>query len=226
MNELIGLWDASASASISAIATAVSAIATAVIALLTAFLWFENRNLRKAGTAPEIVAYLSPHTDGNGAINFVLANVGRGPAFDVTFEFECDETDFKNHAVMLENDKDRVPMSVIPQDEKIYSLFGISFQLYGKIDDTVINPLKPFRVRLRYHDALGKRHFNDRVIDIKQFAGLRGVLSKSTGRNIADSLEKIEHHLSTVARQSKNFSAFVDITQLKDQYVRKVEGND
>ncbi|MBZ9920949.1 MULTISPECIES: hypothetical protein [unclassified Mesorhizobium] len=226
MSEFLNLFSANTGTAISALATVISAAATVFIALLTAFLWFENRRLRKAGNAPELVAYLSPHSDGSGAINFVLANVGKGPAFDVTFELLYDELDFKNHDVMLVNDKDRMPMSVIPQDERIYSLFGISFQLYGQMDGTDIGPLKPFQVCLDYFDVLGKKSSRKRAIDIKQFAGIRGVLAKSAERKIADSMEKIEHHLSTVARQSVKFSAFVDITEFDDRYVKKAKGGE
>ena len=82
----------------------ITASATVAIAGLTFFLWYENRTLRKAGSSPELVAYLSPHPDGHGGIEFVLANVGRGPAFDVTFDLICDEEDFKAHARSLEID--------------------------------------------------------------------------------------------------------------------------
>ncbi|MER9602263.1 hypothetical protein [Mesorhizobium sp. M0239] len=224
MGEFLGVFDANASSTVSAIATAVSAVATGVIALLTAFLWFENRSLRKAGIAPEIVAYLSPHSDGNGAINFVLANVGRGPAFDVRFELLYDEQDFKSHDVMLVNDKERMPMTVIPQDEKIYALFGISFELYGQIGGADIGPLKAFKVKLRYLDVLGKEIARERTIDIKQFAGLRGVLAKAAERRIADSTEKMEGHLATIAKRSNSFAAFVDITEFQDRYVKKAKG--
>jgi hypothetical protein len=58
-----------------------------------------------------------------------------------------------------------------------------------------------------------------------QFAGLRGVLDKSNERNIAESLNRIEGHLSTLAGQSARVSAFVDVTQFGDQYVKKVKGD-
>lgn len=78
-------WIAQNANAVTAIATAVIAAFTMLTAVLTRVLMAENRRLRKAGTEPEVTAYLIPHPDGNGAINFVLANIGQGPARNVTF---------------------------------------------------------------------------------------------------------------------------------------------
>jgi len=205
-------------------ASLITALATAVLAILTGILWFENRSLRKAGYSPEVVAYLLPHPDGHGGIQFVLANVGKGPAFDVTFELEYDENDFKEHKVLLENDCQRKPVSVLPQDEKIRALIGISFELYGKVGPNNISPLKPFIVRTTFRDVFGKKKENKRELDIMQFAGLRGTLEKSNARKISESLENIEKQMASIAKQSSRFSAFVDVTQIGDDYVQKVKG--
>jgi hypothetical protein len=203
----------------------IAAVSTLTIAILTIFLWFENRRLRKAGSAPDIVAYLAPHPDGTGAIEFVLANVGKGPAFHVSFQLSYDEADFEAHRVYLVNDKDRTPISVLPQDDKIKSLFGISFELYGKVDDKDIGQLKPFDVDIEFVDEIGRKKKSRRTIDIRQFAGLRGILQKSSTSQVVRSLEKIEDHLSKIARQSSRFSAFVDVTEIQDQYVKKTKGD-
>ena len=213
------LFDANSYASL------ITAIATAVLALLTAILWFENRSLRKAGSSPEVVAYLLPHPDGHGGIHFVLANVGKGPAVDVTFELEYDEDDFKAHRVMLLNDPQRRPVSVLPQDEKIRALIGVSFELYGKIDQNNIGPLMPFKVRTTFRDVFGRKKRRERELDIKQFAGLLGILEKSNERKISESLEKIEKQMASIAKQSSRFTAFVDITEIGDNYVQKAKGD-
>lgn len=201
-----------------------SALSTLCIAILTAFLWFENRALRKAGQSPDVVAYILPHPDGSGAVEFILANVGRGPAFDVTFEFACDDEDFLAHDVMLENDKDRMPLSVIPQGEKVKSLFGIGFKLYGKSSGRDIGPLKPFMVYINYKDTLGCNHQSKRVVDIKQFAGLRGILAKSPSAKSAETLDKMEKHLQAISRQAAHYVSLVDLTEIADQQRRKTKG--
>jgi hypothetical protein len=206
-------------------AALISAISTAAIALLTAFLWFENRALRRAGSSPDIVAYLLPHPEGTGAVEFILANVGRGPAFDVAFRFDCDKDDFAEHNVLLENDKDRTPLSVLPQGEKVKSLFGISFELYGKASDPDVGPLKRFTVDITYQDALGRSHRSRRAVDIKQFAGLKGILAKSSSAKSAETLDKIEKHLQAISRQAGRYVSLVDVTDIADQQRRKKKGD-
>lgn len=205
--------------------SAVTAASTLVLAIITVLLWIENRSLRKAGTTPQVVAYLEPHIDGTGAIEFVLSNVGKGPAFDVTFDLDCDEADFEAHKVYLTNDRERTPMSVLPQDSKVRSLFGVSFVLYGKVGEKSIEPLKPFKVCIEYKDIFGRRRKTERRIDIRQFAGLHGILAKSNEAKAAKSLENIERHIGTIARQTGNFSAFVDVSEVCDQYVKVTPGD-
>jgi len=207
----------------------IGAASTAAIAVLTVFLWFENRTLRRAGSSPEVVAYIKPHTDGSGAIEFVMANVGKGPAFGIEYNFICDESDFEYHRVMIRNDSDRMPISVLPQDEAMKSLFGISFELYGDVGSKNIGPLKPFKVLISYADISGRRFKRERAIDIRQFEGLRGVLAKSNERRIASAIEKIEKHLSVISQQSQQsqrFSAFVDTTELRDKFIKKTRGGE
>lgn len=212
-------------ACVNSYANLITAAATAVLAVLTGILWHENRSLRKAGSSPEVVAYLLPHPDGHGGVHFVLANVGKGPAFNVTFDLDYDEGDFELHRTMLINDPERQPISVLPQDEKIRSLIGISFQLYGKIDQNDIGPLKPFKVVTTFYDIFGKKMIRERVLDIRQFAGLAGVLEKSNERKISESLEKAEKHLASIAKQSSRFSALVDVTKIGDAHLQKAKGN-
>src|SRR5690606_3572045 len=205
-------------------ANAVTAIATTVLAALTFVLWGENRKLRKAGFSPEVVAYLQPHPDGHGGIQFVLANVGRGPAFNVRFDLEYDEADFAAHNAMLGNDMQRTAISVIPQNESIKSLIGISFQLYGKVGEKDLGPLKPFKVRTTYNNIIAQTMSRERVIDIRQFSGLLGVIEKSDQRKVSQSLEAIESHLAKIARQSTRFSAYVDTTSIADPHQRSAKG--
>jgi hypothetical protein len=201
-----------------------SALSTLCIAILTAFLWFENRALRKSGASPDVVAYILPHEEGSGAVEFILANVGRGAAFDVVFQFECDEDDFSAHNVLLENDKDRMPLSVIPQGEKVKSLFGISFELYGKLSDRDIGPLKPFTVSVSYKDALGRTHKGKRIVDIKQFSGLKGILAKSPSAKSAETLDKMEKHLQAISQQATRYISLVDVTEFADLQRQKKKG--
>ena len=204
-------------------ANLLTAIATGVLAILTVGLLAENRYLRKAGSSPAVVTYLRPHPDGHGGIQFVIENVGRGPAFDVDMKFECDEADFEGHKVLLTNDATRRPLTVLPQEEKIVALFGISFELYGGGGSSMPKPLKPFSTNLQYTDIFGRKHTQKFRLDIRQFAGLRGIFDKPNDRKAAQSLEKIEKHLAKLVRDNQQPTAFVDTTGVSDDHVQKAK---
>src|SRR5690606_22909348 len=78
-----------------------SGLATAAVAVLTVLVVCENRKLRKAGNSPRVVAHFELHRDGTGGLNLALSNVGTGPAFDVSFEFEREPGDFENYEIIL-----------------------------------------------------------------------------------------------------------------------------
>lgn len=85
------------SAAITAITTVVLTATTIVYACLTRVLAQENRLLRKAGSAPQVVAYLAQHAYTRQAIDFVLANVGRGPALHVSYTIVSGGDDLREH---------------------------------------------------------------------------------------------------------------------------------
>lgn len=203
----------------------ITAFSTAAIAILTVVLWLENRTLRRAGAEPEVAVYLLPHPDGHGGVNFVISNLGRGPAFNVTYKFLYEEDDFKSHHAMIFNDPNRMPITVLPQGEKIRALLGVGFRLYGDVDGTDIGPLKPFTVRMQYYDIFGRKKDRDLKVDIRQFAGLPGIIEKSNERKISESLKKIENHMETIAGKTAQLSAFVDITKINDARIKKAKGD-
>lgn len=198
----------------------VTALATIAIAILTWLLAAENRRLRKAGTEPEVVAYLMPHPDGTGAINFVIANIGQGPAKNVRFELDFEESDFERHEVLLFNDKRRVRTNILPQGEKISALFGVSYKLAGTDNKQEI--LKPFTVNITYDDLGGKHRTSVYKLDVSQFLGLRGLFGKPTIREIADSLKGINENIETFTEKMSRSMKTVDATSIEDE-ARKVQ---
>lgn len=211
-------WIAQNANAVTAIATAVIAAFTMMTAVLTWALMTENRRLRKAGTEPKVTAYLTPHPDGNGAINFVLANIGQGSARNVKFSFECDEADFVRHDVWLANDSNRACASVLPQGEKITALFGRSYDLAGSCKDGNGIILKPFIVNINYYDLSGKKRSTIQTLDVSQFLGLKGLFAKPPAREIADALNKIEKHLVTNGRKPATSNDSPDVTQIDSEY--------
>lgn len=219
-------WVIQNNAVVTAGATVVIAVFTFALAILTGMLAVENRKLRRAGTDPQIVAYLVPHPDGNGAINFVLANIGQGPARNVQFDLEYDETDFIQHEVWLQNDSNRSYISVLPQGEKIVALFGRGYDLAGNGKDGNGQVLKPFTTVLVYEDWTGRKYKSSHKIDVSQFMGLRGIYSKPANREIADTLNKMEKHLSALSRLPTSTYKLIDTTSINEdvRQFKKGEG--
>lgn len=207
-------------------ASLVSALATVAIAVLTFQLASENRKLRRAGQEPQVVAYLSTHPDGNGAVNIVFANIGTGPAKNVRFKFDVDEEDFKNHRVKITNEEGRAAVNVIPQGEKISVLFGIGFELFGKVGNEPIDPLKPFKVEIEYCGIDGKKRRMVSEINIGQFLGLAGLTNKPAIREIEKALKNIDKRFDIIAKASHKFVEFVDTTELKDSHRQYKPGGD
>lgn len=204
-----------------ALGTVVSACATAVIAILTILLVCENRKLRQAGKEPQVIAYLAPHPDGNGAINIVFANVGLGLAKNIVFSLECDAADFEAHHVLLQKQKGTAPINALPPGEKIVAIFGLGFELFGNLHETKIGPLKSFEVRLDFTDIDGRKRRTGTTIDIRQFEGLLGMMNRPASREIEDTLKSMDKKFDVLAKASSKFVHFVDSTSMADS-VRQV----
>lgn len=149
---------------ISAIATVVIASFAGITVWLTKTLAEENRLMRKAGTEPKVVAYLATDSQRSHTINFVLANVGRGPAKNVEFTIEADKNDFAAHDVSstFTDHSGGRGTDMLPQGERIQSFFGIGPSLLTP------SPLGGFGVSITYEDLNGKTHENSCQLDAGQ----------------------------------------------------------
>ena len=184
---------------INAGSTVAIALAAVVSAILSYHLFKENRLLRKAGTEPEVVAYLTMDARNIGAINFVLANIGQGPARNVEFTLHTENDDFERHDILLGNEAGRKAVSVLPQGGRIESFFGMGYLLLNE------PKLRPFRVSVEFENIHGKVSKTTQVLDVSQFIGL-STLGKKPEVEIASSLKKIEtvlRHASTGFRRLK-----------------------
>jgi hypothetical protein len=156
-------------AAVSMIATIVLAITTIVYARSTAVIAEENRLLRKAGTEPDIAAYLIPHPVHLVVINLVVANVGQGPAYDVEIEFDADPADFADHNVRYQARQRRRIASVLPQGERYVQVFGAGEDLFKG------GALRDFTIVSRFKDARGNQKSDSVVqVSIKDFEGYGG----------------------------------------------------
>jgi hypothetical protein len=127
----------------------------------------ETRELRRAGTEPDVVAYLLPHPVHLIVINVVIANVGQGPARDVEVEFEADPSDFSSHNVRYPAGVKRRVAAVLPQGERYVQVFGAGEDLHKP------TPLKDFTIRVHYTDSKSTVRHTSSLASIKEFEGWR-----------------------------------------------------
>ena len=204
-------WITKYDGAVIAVATVIIAISTAYTVRLTSALVRENRLLRKAETEPEVVAYLAIHPLHLTLLNFVLANVGRGPARNVKFELDVDEKELNSREILLKNSIDRKPISLIPQGEVITAYFGNGRHV------TKEPRLPPFNVNIEYEDLEGRQQCRTYLLDVGQFEGL-GLLGDVPEKQMADSLKKIEEHLRAFKAPIKDMG---DVPKLLEAHVWK-----
>jgi hypothetical protein len=172
---------------VTALFTVVLAFSTIVLAFLTGMLAVETRRLRRASTEPELVAYLLPDRRHKTIVNFEIANIGQGAAKDIRFRFIADPDDFTRHEVRLAAEDKARRIAVLPQNERLSTLFAQGFELFK---DT---PLKPFTVAVRHRASKKEELFH---LDVSDFKGLVTV-GVPADHEMAEALKKIERTLDS-----------------------------
>lgn len=207
---------------ITAIATVVIAVSTIVTAIITWTLARENKLLRKAETEPEVVAYLSIHPFHHRFVNFVLANVGRGPARNVSFKFEKAE-DFEDRGIALQNSASRKPISFLPQGESMHIFFSAGEQIFNESNEPI---LQPFDVVVEFEDLKGRHRREKYILDVAQFKGL-SMLGSPPETEIADSLKEIAEHFRKFSFRSNRLKVEVmtswEADRRESDFIKKAE---
>lgn len=154
---------------VSAISTCIIALSSVVTAYLTWNLFRENRLLRKVGSEPEVIAYLAEGIHNKIEINFVLMNVGRGPARDINFQLHGinrnPEGNYLGTAPALRNNSKRKPIGFLPEGEQWCVWFGSGPNLLKEPE------LPPFEVTVRWQNLKGKQFCGEYQLDVAQFFG-------------------------------------------------------
>ena len=182
----------------------VVAVSTGVIALfailtfcVTWFLARENRLLRKGGTEPKVVAYLTPELGSYVPhINLVIANIGQGPAQDVAYWIDAKEEDFTKYEILFLKHDARVKIAFLPQGECIRATLG-NHELLGVKSgggDPKGPALPPFNVTVRYKNLTGKSFSCTHRMDVSSFSRM-GAPFVEPEHEIAETLKEIEKHL-------------------------------
>ena len=174
---------ASHQAAITAVATLVIAMSAVVTTILTRKLARENELLRKAGTEPEVIAYLDI---GSHFINFVLRSVGQGPARVGHFRFRDDLP--PNQKIFLRNNTERTAISFLPQGENIRVVFCFDRILFAK------PKFPPFDVLIKYENIKGKAYKKTVKLDISQFLGFASPPPPKIETDLVNVLKEIEKH--------------------------------
>ena len=184
-------WVSLTTGIITVIATTTIAISAVITARLTRGLVMENRLLRRLGTEPKVVAYLKADPQRQWVIDFVLANVGQGPAKTISFYLHLNTQECSDHGVELQNSSERQPLGILPPGDRFEVFFGVSHELLGEPQ------LSGFRVSVKYEDFDGGHHEDNYWLDVAQFKGL-SYLGRQPESRIADSLEKIQESMRII----------------------------
>ena len=175
--------------------TGVIMCATLLSLLVTIYLARENRILRKAGTEPEVVGYLTTNERYPSMINFHMKNIGNGPALNVEYRALGDVQKYVEEKVELPLNEGRPPLAVLPQDEKFTTFFGDGNAMVVG-EDTV-----PVELELSYSNMLGHVVKRKISLNVGQFEGFSWV-GKPASHDAVKALESIEKTLSGIARGS------------------------
>lgn len=175
--------------------SAITALATIALAVLTWILAKENRLLRKAGTEPEVIAYLIPDKHHTHCLNFVLANVGRGVAKNISLEFRGKSDDFSDTYLRVDS-QGKTSFHFLPQDEKFVFLFSTATQLLKE------NAAIPLSVKITYQNGLGIKRQTEHELNISGFKDF-SYKSNSPEKESAKALKDIEKHLRIFTQSSK-----------------------
>jgi hypothetical protein len=182
---------------ITLLAASVSALMAVVVTRLTWTLATENRLLRKAGTEPEVVAYLLPNSRSINFLNLIVANVGRGPAFNVELEFVGDLNILQKKGIRFAA-KSKFPiLSVLPQDEKLVQFFGSYLDLCENGQ-----PQPEFTIRAAFRTSDGVFKSTESRVSISDFEGLTRV-GNSPEHDAAEALKTIAKSIESWAGLSR-----------------------
>jgi hypothetical protein len=174
---------------ITLLAALVSAFAAVVVMFLTRTLATDNRLLRKAGTEPEVVAYLLPDEQHIHVLNLVVTNVGRGPARNVELEFVGDLESLRKSGAQMLTKPRRLILPWLPQDERFVQIFGNALEFFNG------GPPPEFKINVHFQDSAGKTKTSISHISIADFEGVSRV--RGTEQEAADALKQIAKRIES-----------------------------
>lgn len=127
----------------------------------------EQIDLQKAGTEPDVIAYLIPDRRYIHILNLVVANVGGGVARNVSVELDASAADFQSKRVHLPAKTQRPILAVMPPNEQFHQLFA------SAIDMLQQPALDDFDMIVRFENIGGKSYSNICRATVMDFEGMQ-----------------------------------------------------
>ena len=172
---------------VQATATIVLVLATVVLAWATVRLAQESRKAREDAIQPRVSARLKVDGETGQFIRLIVANVGHGPALNLSVLLEGDEKDFAKHGMKYFRGASGTINFLSPGETEDYFL-GISERLFAD------PPIQPFSIVLKFTDVNGKSYCCRVAMNVKQFEGTHWFSFSASWRQMR-ALEKIEERM-------------------------------
>jgi hypothetical protein len=201
---------------VSAFAATVVMFATLMTVRLNRRLARENRELRKAEGDPQVIAYVTINPRVFSALDFVIANIGKGAAKNISFKVVSGGTDLARKGVQLL--RSDVKYSFVLAGQQLSSTMGMGFELLA-------NPvLAPFEVEVTYENLREEKTTTRHLIDVSQFNGVTR-LGQPFEEQIAESVKKIASAMESwrMSRLQVETMSVTERRQRDEQFRRAVE---
>ncbi len=171
-------------------------VLTCVTVLLSVFLTYQNIILRREQNLPKCMAYLDFKS--SGLVLFVIENVGRGPAYDLSFGCKSTSGSIGSEQFQEVLSANNRPFAVFNPSQLVTYFYGVSHKLISDQE----RQYSPVTVTLQYLDAFGKTHESDHVLDITSYRHI--MLSRGSADDISRSLNRLEKSVANISRLLKS----------------------
>jgi hypothetical protein len=199
---------------ISVIFSGLVTLATLVYAALTWKLVNETRRMRKAQTDAKVTVRVETRKEAINFLDFVVANEGVGPAYDVKFNLESLPSRDNDESILSKINSlgfINKGLDYLSPNQEQRTFLTSMFQNFEKKIDTAFN------VTISYKNSSGEKLEDVYLIDMSIFKGMNQV-GKPDLYSIAQDIEKIQkdfHGISTGHTKLKV------ITQTKSEFNRE-----
>lgn len=169
-------------------------ISTVVYAILTKKLVNETIIMRRIQTDPKIMIDISPTEHQAYLFNFLIENIGKSAAVNITFRL-IDEPDFKNNKKISQYSFIQKGIKAMSPNEKFKTF------LFSTINEDITFTDNQFTIIVEYED-LNKRKYSENIIfDLEYLNDLKYVNSDPI-HIISDNIKKIEKSLTKISNKT------------------------